>query len=261
LTQTQAPTIAVVFAGGKGTRLANQTQPKQFVEVGGKPIIAWTLQLFENSSAIDAIYVVSIDSHLDLMKELIAEHGFSKVKQVAAGGDYAMESIFIGLNLALADNQPEDAVVLIHDGVRPIINAELIDRIVASVATDGNAVTSRPAYETLASSKDQGATVSTVTERSEMFTLQAPQAFRLGPIQKAHLLSKQEGLHDRVVDQAHLISLLQKEKIDQTLTPLRLVEGLVGNIKITTSDDINYFEFLLQSGKYQELTQGTNNRQ
>jgi 2-C-methyl-D-erythritol 4-phosphate cytidylyltransferase len=257
--QSNAPTIAVVFAGGKGTRLANQTQPKQFVEVGGKPIIAWTLQLFENSSAIDAIYVVSIDSHLDLMKGLIVKHGFSKVKQVASGGDYAMDSIFIGLNLALADNQPEDAVVLIHDGVRPIINAELINRIVTSVTTDGNAVTSRPAYETLASSKDQGATVSTVTERSEMYTLHAPQAFRLGPIHKAHLLGKQERIHDKVVDQAHLISILEKEKLDPTLSPLRLVEGLVGNIKITTTDDINYFEFLLQSGKYQELTQSSKN--
>lgn len=259
MTQSQAPTIAVVFAGGKGTRLTNQTQPKQFVEVGGKPIIAWTLQLFESSPEIDAIYVVSIDSHLDPMKELIAQHGFRKVKKVVAGGDYAMESIFIGLELALSDNQPEDAIVLIHDGVRPIINGELIERIVQSVANHGNAVTSRPAYETLAASKDEGNTVSIVTERSEMFTLQAPQAFRLGPIHKAHLLGKQERIHDKVVDQAHLISLLQEEKIDRTLAPLRLVEGLVGNIKITTTDDINYFEFLLQSGKYKQLTQDPKN--
>jgi 2-C-methyl-D-erythritol 4-phosphate cytidylyltransferase len=259
LTKSKAPTIAVVFAGGKGTRLANQTQPKQFVEVGGKPIIAWTLQLFENSPEIDAVYVVSIDSHLDLMQELIAQYGFSKVQKVVAGGDYAMESIFIGLELALSENQPEDAVVLIHDGVRPIINTELIERIVASVTRYGNAVTSRPAYETLAASKDEGNTVSTVTERSEMFTLQAPQAFRLGPIHRAHLLAKTAGLHDKVVDQAHLISMLAKEKLESTLSPLRLIEGLVGNIKITTTDDISYFEFLLQSGKYQELTEGTKN--
>ena len=257
--QSQAPTIAVVFAGGKGTRLANQTQPKQFVEVGGKPIIAWTLQLFENSPEIDAIYVVSIDSHLDLMKELISQFGFSKVKKVVSGGDYAMESIFTGLEIALSDNQPEDAIVLIHDGVRPIINGELIARIVQSVIKHGNAVTSRPAYETLAASKDEGNTVSSVTERSEMFTLQAPQAFRLGPIHKAHLLGKQKRIHDQVVDQAHLVSLLEKEQLESTVSPLRLVEGLVGNIKITTTDDINYFEFLLQSGKYKQLTQGTKN--
>jgi 2-C-methyl-D-erythritol 4-phosphate cytidylyltransferase len=92
-----------------------------------------------------------------------------------------------------------------------------------------------------------------------MFTLQAPQAFRLGPIHKAHLLGKQERIHDKVVDQAHLISLLREEKIDRTLAPLRLVEGLVGNIKITTTDDINYFEFLLKSGKYKQLTQDPKN--
>jgi 2-C-methyl-D-erythritol 4-phosphate cytidylyltransferase len=170
-----------------------------------------------------------------------------------------MESIFTGLEIALSDNQPEDAIVLIHDGVRPIINGELIARIVQSVIKHGNAVTSRPAYETLAASKDEGNTVSSVTERSEMFTLQAPQAFRLGPIHKAHLLGKQKRIHDQVVDQAHLISLLEKEQLESTVSPLRLVEGLVGNIKITTTDDINYFEFLLQSGKYKQLTQGTKN--
>lgn len=259
MTQSQAPVIALVFAGGRGTRLTNQTQPKQFVEVGGKPIIAWTLQLFEDSPDIDAVYVVSIESHLDLMNELISKYGFSKVQKVAAGGAYAMESIFIGLELALADNQPKDAVVLIHDGVRPIINSELIGRIVSSVIKHGNAVTSRPAYETLAASNDAGSTVSTVTERSEMYTLQAPQAFRLGPIYKAHLIGKQEGIHDKVVDQAHLVSLLDREKLEPTLYPLRLVEGLVGNIKITTTDDITYFEYLLNSGKYQEFTKGTRN--
>jgi len=256
LTETATPSIAIVFAGGKGTRLANQGHPKQFVEVGGKPIIAWTLQIFQDCKQIDSIYVVSIDSHLEMMEQIIADHGISKVRKVVAGGEYAMESIYIGLETALADNQPADSVVLLHDGVRPIINQDLILRIIDSVLSHGNAVTSTGAYETLAASKDGGQSVSMVTERSEMFTLQAPQAFRLGAIFEAHTLGKAQGVHDKVVDQAHLISVLEPVGLEATLAPLRLVDGLMGNIKITTADDINYFEYLLQSGRYLEIIKG-----
>lgn len=254
-----SPTIAVVFAGGKGTRLANQSQPKQFVAVGGKPIIAWTLGLLQDSPEIAAIYLVSIESHMELMNEIVTEHKFSKVKNVVPGGEYAMESIFIGLDAAVQDGNPSDSVVLIHDGVRPIINQDLIREVAASVRLHGNGITSNHAFETLAESNDGGNTVSEVTERSKMFTLQAPQAFKLGPIHSAHKLAKQVGVHDKVVDQAHLIHSLRGQEIDQSLNPLRLVSGLKGNIKITTADEINYFEFLLESGKYHELTSATKN--
>ena len=246
------PRIAVIFAGGQGTRLANQSQPKQFVEVGGRSIIAWTLQIFQDSPDIDAIYLVSIQSHIGLMNEIINRHNFSKVRKVVPGGSYAMESVAIGLEAVLDDNQPVGSVVLLHDGVRPIISKDLIRRIIKSVELYGNGVTATPAYETLAASNDNGDTVSKMTERSEMFTLQAPQAFRLSSIHRAHLLGRQKGIHDRVVDQAHLISVLGHENPDDSLLPIRLVKGILANKKITTTDDLTYFEFLLSSGKYDE---------
>jgi 2-C-methyl-D-erythritol 4-phosphate cytidylyltransferase len=259
LIESRTPRIAIIFAGGKGTRLANHTPPKQFVEVEGKPIIAWTLQVFQESPDIDVIYVVSIQSHIELMNQIVQQHGISKVKRVVSGGEYAMDSVYIGLETAMSDRQPADSVVLLHDGVRPIISQDLIRRIIDSVRVHGNGITSTRAYETLASSKDNGQTVSMVTERIEMLTLQAPQAFRLLPIHRAHALGKQLGVQHKVVDQAHLISTLDKKILEDSVAPLRLVEGLSGNIKITTIDDVHYFEFLLKSGKYYELTQSRNN--
>jgi 2-C-methyl-D-erythritol 4-phosphate cytidylyltransferase len=246
-------TIAIVFAGGKGTRLSHKDGPKQFVEVGGKTIIAWTLDLFQQSPAIDSIYVVSIESHLEKMKRIVTDGHFYKVRTVIPGGQYAMESIHLGLLAAAADGLAADTIVLIHDGVRPIISSSLIDSIVHSVETHGSGVTSAAAFETLAASLDGGATIASVTNRSEMYTLQAPQAFRLGPILEAHSSGIALSIHDKVIDQAHLIDSLPAESLHPTLTRLALVEGVRGNIKITTIDDINYFDFLLESGKYREI--------
>ena len=259
MSRVRTPRIAIIFAGGQGTRLENQSQPKQFVEVGGKPIIAWTLQLFQDSPDIDAIYVVSIESHIGLMNEIVNRHKISKVRNVVPGGKYAMDSVFIGIKTVLDDNQSADSVVLLHDGVRPIITKEIIRRIVESVDLHGNGVTSTRAYETLAASNDNGNTVSMMTERSEMFTLQAPQGFRLSSIYRAHSLGRQKGLHGKVVDQAHLISVLRKDDLDKSLFPIRLVDGILANKKITTTDDLTYFEFLVSSGKYQELINNPKN--
>ncbi len=250
-------TIAVIFAGGKGTRLAHKDGPKQFVEIGGKPIIAWTLDIFQKSSVIDSIYVVSLASHIGVMQKIVSDYGITKVEKIVPGGYYAMDSIFAGLNAAVEDNNPDDAIVLLHDGVRPIINTALIDIVVSSVQERGNAITSSPAFETLASSKDGGETLDSITERSEMYTLQAPQAFRLGAIYDAHIKAKAADVHNKVVDQAHLVGRLDKTDLDVSLAQLHLIPGVRGNIKITTFDDINYFEFLIDSGKYEEILKGS----
>ena len=193
----------------------------------------------------------------DVMRDIVDRFQFSKVKEIVAGGEYAMDSILRGLRAAHADGNDEDSIVLIHDGVRPIINATLVNLIVTSVNEHGNGITSAPAFETLASSLDDGRTIDDVTERSQMYTLQAPQAFRLGPILKAHELALEIGIHNRVVDQAHLINSLGTASLDGSLAPLRLVSGVRGNIKITTFDDINYFEYLLHSGKYEDIVNGS----
>src|SRR5690606_6876431 len=101
--------------------------------------------------------------------------------------------------------------------------------VVSSVQENGNAITSSPAFETLAVSRDQGETISSVTERTEMYTLQAPQAFHLGAIVQAHKQSMEQGLHDQVVDQAHLIDSLETSQLHSSLSKLHLVPGVRGN--------------------------------
>ena len=116
---------ALIFAGGTGTRMNIKTMPKQFLPLHSKPIILYTLEQFEYHPDIDAIVVVCIASWIDHLKMLLQKNNFTKVKWVVPGGASGQESIYNGLK-ALHDNCPEDTIVLVHDGVRPLVNAQVI---------------------------------------------------------------------------------------------------------------------------------------
>ena len=119
--------IAVVFAGGTGQRMGIKDVPKQFLEVEGKPVIIYTLEHFQNHPEIDDIYVVCIEPWIDYLNYQLDKFGITKVKSVVPGGKTGQDSIYLGLKEAEKYCSPED-VVLIHDGVRPFINADLISR-------------------------------------------------------------------------------------------------------------------------------------
>ena len=124
--------VALIFAGGSGTRMNTKSKPKQFLELHGKEIIIYTLEHFERHPEIDAIAVVCIADWIDYLKSIIRKHGIDKVKWIVPGGETGQDSIFNGLE-AIHKDCPEDSVVLIHDGVRPLINRELIsDNIVTN---------------------------------------------------------------------------------------------------------------------------------
>ena len=116
---------AVIFAGGTGTRMNTKTRPKQFLKLHGKEIIIYTLEHFENHPDIDGISVVCIEGWIEYLKKLIKKYQLTKVKWVSPGGSTGQESIFKGLN-AMRGEIDEESIVLIHDGVRPIIDEELI---------------------------------------------------------------------------------------------------------------------------------------
>ena len=118
--------IGVIFAGGVGRRMNTKGKPKQFLEVHGKPIIVHTIDIFQNTEAIDAVVVVCVSDWLDYMNNLVERFNLTKVKAVVAGGETGQMSIFKGLEAA-EQLATDDAVVLIHDGVRPLINEEVIN--------------------------------------------------------------------------------------------------------------------------------------
>lgn len=228
--------IAIVFAGGVGTRMGSEI-PKQFLELNGKPVLAHTLGLFERHPRIDGIVLVVSPKYFDDCRALAEKYGISKLHAIAACGDSAQSSIYNGLVSAAKDFPPE-TTVLLHDGVRPYLEPQVIDANIDAVETFGSAVTYTPCYETIVLSKD-GREISAMPYRKESYTAQAPQSFRLGEILAAHerIRARPEGYAD-MVDQATICFTLG--------IPVHLVPGNRGNVKITTPEDIISLEALLK---------------
>ena len=125
--------IAVIFAGGTGTRMNSKEKPKQFLRMHDKPIIIHTLEKFQNNENIDAIVIACIKEWINYLSYLIDYYHISKVKKIVPGGETGQMSIYAGLNAAKEISYDNNAVVLIHDGVRPLINNDVINDNIESV--------------------------------------------------------------------------------------------------------------------------------
>ena len=218
--------IAIIFAGGVGTRLNGaDTTPKQFLNVFGKPIIIHTVELFQQNKNIDKIYISIIESHLDYMKELAEYYHLTKVAGIIPGGETGQDSIYKGLKLAQSENS-DDSIVLIHDGVRPNITQDVINRNIENTEKCGSAITCTPCYETVLIS-ETGETPTRVPYRRQTYTAQAPQTFRLGDVIKAH--EEERKTNPTYTDIIDTCTLFKK----QGKNPY-MIKGNFGNIKITT---------------------------
>ena len=141
--------IAVIFAGGVGSRMHSKERPKQFLEMYNKPIIIHTLEHFQDHSLIDAIVVVCIESWIPYLNDLLYKFRIEKVKKVVSGGETGQLSIYNGLIAAKEIAGHEKTVVLIHDGVRPLITDKLITDNIESVLHYGSAITTAKVKETI----------------------------------------------------------------------------------------------------------------
>ena len=235
--------IAVIFAGGTGQRMNSRTKPKQFLELHGKPILVYTLEVFQRCEIIDRIVLVMLKEWIPYSQELIAKYHLTKVAAVVAGGGTGQESIFNGISKA-KEIASSEACVLIHDGVRPIIDEDTIERCVESVETYGNAITVIPAIETIAIKGDDGDTIGKILPRSECLMARAPQCFRLNDIYNCHLNARKEQLAD-FIDSA---SLMQHYGYT-----LHAVVGHPENIKITTPSDFYIFRAILDAQENSQI--------
>ena len=125
--------IAVIFAGGVGQRMHSVERPKQFLEMNNKPIIIHTLEHFEKHPQIDAIVIACVEEYIPYLKELLYKHRIEKVKKIVSGGKTGQMSIYNGLCAAKEISSDDNSIVLIHDGVRPLINDDVITRNIESV--------------------------------------------------------------------------------------------------------------------------------
>lgn len=234
--------IALIFAGGTGSRMEGSRIPKQFLELGGKPIIAHTIEHFNNHSDIDLIVVVCLESWLTAMKDIVKKYHFEKVHSIIPGGSTGQDSIFRGLNVindTIEDSN--DAVVLIHDGVRPLINSDTISSCIESVRRFGCTATVAPSPETIIEVKDGKAT--NVLDRSICKFARAPQGFKFNDIYKTHLKANFDG-RNQFIDS---ISMMASYGY-----PIFTVDGPVDNIKITSRKDFFAFKGYMD---YKEMEQ------
>lgn len=227
--------IAIVFAGGTGSRMNTKSKPKQFLELHGKPILAYTLEAFNNHSEINGIILVILEEWIGYCKEMIDRFRFSKVKAVIAGGDSAFSSQRNGL-LEADKLFGSGSIVLIHDGVRPLVDEETISKNIESVKAHGTAITVTPAIETITVKTDSGK-VGQIIERSKVEMARAPQSFYLKDILEAHKKAADDGL--TFIDSA---SMMQHYGY-----PLYTIEGSPENIKITTPNDFYTFRALVDA--------------
>lgn len=234
--------IGVIFAGGVGRRMNTKGKPKQFLEVHGKPIIVHTIDIFQNTEAIDSVVVVCVSDWLDYMNNLVERFNLTKVKAVVAGGETGQMSIFKGLEAA-EQLATDDAVVLIHDGVRPLINEEVINANIQSVKETGSAVTSVRAKETVVLVNDSSK-ISEVVDRTRSFIAKAPQSFYLSDILSVERDAISKGITD-AIDSSTLMGMYNRE--------LTIVEGPYENIKITTPDDFYMFKALYDARENEQI--------
>ena len=141
--------IGVIFAGGVGSRMHSKDRPKQFLEMYNKPIIIHTLEYFENHPMIDAIVVVCIKDWIPYLEKLLYKFRIDKVKKIVPGGETGQLSIYNGLRAAKEIAGEEKSIVLIHDGVRPLISENLITNNIETVMKHGSAITTAKVKETI----------------------------------------------------------------------------------------------------------------
>lgn len=228
--------IAVIFAGGVGARMASSGVPKQFLTVYDKPILIYTLEKFQQCDACDAIILACVASHLDYAKDLILRYAITKLRCIVPGGTTSQASIYAALQAAAEISESSDDIVLIHDGVRPLIGSKLIKDNITTVQKHGSCITCAQTKETVIL-MNTGNIVKEVTTRAETQLARAPQSFYLSDILGAHQRAYKEGLDD-FIDSCTLMAYYGH--------PLHTLECNSQNIKITTPDDYFLFKAILE---------------
>ena len=233
----------LIFAGGTGQRMGTSSVPKQFLLAYSKPIIVHTIEHCQKCNRIDSIVVVCLEEYIPYMNSLVAEYKLTKVVSVVPGGDCGQASIFNGLKeLVRLYGQNNDDIVLIHDGVRPLISEQLISDNIDCVLSNGNSITVAKAVETVVLLNDE--TVDKVMDRKYCNIAKAPQCFYLKDIYANHLRAIEEGKLD-FIDSAMLMQHYGAK--------IHTVQCSSENLKITTPMDYYLFKAILDARENEQI--------
>lgn len=215
--------FVLIPAAGMGRRMGAGIN-KQYLPLLDRPILAHTLALFDRHPRIDHIYVVCPADEIELCRaEVLEPYGFTKVRALVPGGAERQDSVRNGLQACQAHS---DDLILIHDGVRPLLAPELIDEVLAAVQSCGACVVGVPVKDTI--KEVEGGRIANTPQRSRLWQAQTPQGFRYGQICAAHQQAVAAGFHGS--DDASLLEWLG--------LPVAMLMGSYRNIKITTPEDL-----------------------
>jgi len=223
-------TSAIIVAAGRGTRMGPNID-KLFLEVAGRPVIAHTWARFDSAACIGEIVIVVRSGLEAAFKDIATALKPKKPYRFAEGGTERQDSVWNGLQALSAGA----GVVAIHDGARPCVSHELIEETVRAAKDSGAAVAAQRITDTIKQS-DDGAMISTTIDRSKLWSVQTPQAFRVGVIRKAISTARAQGLN--LTDDTAACELISQ--------PVKLVESKQPNPKVTVPGDLVFIESLLR---------------
>ena len=227
---------AIVLAAGRGRRMGTKTA-KQYLELQGKPVLAYALEVFEQSSVIDDILLITGADHIDYCKKEICEkYGIKKVSAVAPGGKERYESVWKAL--CILKERGQSGYVMIHDGARPFLTEDILERVYRQVQTYKACVVGMPVKDTI-KLIDKAGQITESPDRSFVWQAQTPQAFAIPLIIEAFEKQMKEDC-SHITDDAMVVERRMG-------VPVYMVEGSYRNIKITTPEDLMIAQALLRA--------------
>lgn len=231
--------IAIIIAGGNGSRMG-QDIPKQFINVYDKPVLIYTLESFQKHAEIDAIEVVCIDGWHDVLWAYARQFGITKLKWVVSNGKTAQESIRNGVN-GLNGFCGNDDIIIIHDGIRPMVEDFVLSDIIVTCKKYGNAVTSLPYNEQIFVVDNEISTTEYIP-RETLRRVSTPQAYHYGKLVWAYEKAFAENIGLQVGTYANTLMVELGER-------LYFAAGSEKNIKLTTKDDLELFKAYMKMEK------------
>ncbi len=224
-------TIAVVPAAGRGRRM-NTGIKKQYLELQGVPVIARTIRKLQDSPCVTEIFLVTGEDETEYCREIVEEYQLVKVTKIVGGGDTRQRSVGNALQVMPADTD----YVIVHDGVRPLADKQMIEEVFAAACEDGAAVAAVPVKDTIKIA-DNKQIIRDTLERSRLWAVQTPQIFSYNIITDAYRQAEADGFTG--TDDASLA-----ERIGHKV---KLVQGSYSNIKITTPEDLIIAEAFIKN--------------
>ncbi len=232
-------TTAVIIAGGSGARMG-QDIPKQFINIYDKPVIIYTLEGFQKHPQIDEIEVVCLDGWQEVLRAYAKQFNITKLREIVTGGKTGQESIRNGV-FALEGHLSDEDTVVIHDGIRPLVDETVLTDVILKCEKYGNAVTSMPYNEQIFIVDDEISTVKYIP-RETIRRVATPQAYRFGKLLRAYRKAFDEGIGIYGSSYTNTMMVELGER-------LYFAAGSDKNIKLTTKDDLEMFKAYLRSEK------------